>query len=111
MYKNPHFLNLQDSTHDTPLVFTMYLRRIKRSRQELGGGPGGEVNQREVKRGNSSQDGSKIPTKVKVSPVYKICKNPAAEPLYRLILKKSRHLGFGVFIDIWSIVVNVQLFN
>jgi hypothetical protein len=28
--------------------------------------------------------------------------NTAAEYLYWSICKKSRHLGFGVFIDIWS---------
>ncbi len=27
---------------------------------------------------------------------------PAVKSLYLSILKKSRHLGFGVFIDIWS---------
>jgi hypothetical protein len=30
---------------------------------------------------------------------------PAAKSLYRTILKKRRHLGFGVFIVIWSMVL------
>jgi hypothetical protein len=29
---------------------------------------------------------------------------PAAKSLYWSIFKKSRHLGFGVFIDIWSML-------
>jgi hypothetical protein len=31
-------------------------------------------------------------------------KTPAARSLYRSILKKSRHLGFGVFMGIWPMV-------
>ncbi len=29
---------------------------------------------------------------------------PAAKSLYWSIFKKSRHLGFGVFIDIWDLL-------
>jgi len=34
-------------------------------------------------------------------------KTPAAKYLYWSIFKKSRHLGFGVFIDIWSMGGNI----
>ncbi len=33
---------------------------------------------------------------------------PAAKSLYLSIFKKSRHVGFGAFIDIWSMVKRVN---
>ncbi len=38
-------------------------------------------------------------------------KIPAAKYLYRSIFKKSRHLGFGVFIDIWPMVTTMARFG
>ncbi len=34
--------------------------------------------------------------------------SPAAKYLYWTIFKKSRHLGFGVFIDIWSMLLTKE---
>ncbi len=49
------------------------------------------------------------PTKLlyhpKQKPRRRWIKTPAAKSLYRSIFKKSRHFGFGVFIDIWSMVL------
>ena len=36
---------------------------------------------------------------------------PAAKYLYWPIFKKSRHLGFGVFIDIWSMGKRLHAFE
>jgi hypothetical protein len=33
---------------------------------------------------------------------------PAAKYHYWPIFKKSRHLGFGIFIDIWSMVMTIK---
>jgi hypothetical protein len=38
-------------------------------------------------------------------------KTPAAVYLYWSILKKSRHLGFGGFIDIWFVGYILSLFH
>jgi hypothetical protein len=38
-------------------------------------------------------------------------KTPAAKYLYLSIFKKSRQLGFGVFIDFWSMVYPLKLYR
>ncbi len=36
---------------------------------------------------------------------------PAAKSLYWSIFKKSRHLGFGVFMDIWSMLLRLKMYS
>jgi hypothetical protein len=36
---------------------------------------------------------------------------PAAKSLYWTIFKKSRHLGFGVFMDIWSMLLWLSMYS
>ena len=52
-----------------------------------------------VHGGNSSQAGSKVPTNERMSlQSIKYVKHNAAMFINRSILKKSQHIGFGVFV-------------
>ncbi len=55
--------------------------------------------------------GRKYQPWVNVSPVYKICETNAAKSVNRSISKKSRHLGFGVFIVHSSMILVKQQWN
>jgi hypothetical protein len=54
--------------------------------------------------------GGKCQPWVNVSPVYKICQTHAAKSVNRSIVKKSRHIGFGVII-VYSSMFLVQTDN